>query len=182
MDQLYFYRYRRYRYDIVLYLLDQLFTVDIVDIVSWLSDHLYCGWYRVYIDTISFRDCWLSCIAVDVVDIDTISIKYRHAPGGSTVLPSISSISSISIQRIQYRFMIVGSPFFLSISMRYRHVLIGSTVLLSISSIWSISIRYRHDIVSWLSDQMFCCRYQYDVDTISSSSCLINCIVALITE
>ena len=74
----------------------------------------------VDIDTISFYDCWISCIAididtisscsccinciavdiVDIVDIDSISTRYHFMIVGSAVLLSISSIS------IRYRFMI----------------------------------------------------------------------------
>ena len=128
-------------------------------LVSWITVDI------VDIDMISFRDCWISCIAVDIVDIvdiDTISILYRHVHVWSTVLLSISLISSISIQ--------------------YRHVLVGSIVLLSISL---ISIRYRYDIVSWLSDQLYCCqyrRYRHYIDTILLCSCWISCFVAYTTE
>ena len=39
----------------------------------FLLHQLYCCQYQFDIDTISFCDCWIRCIAVDIVHIDTIS-------------------------------------------------------------------------------------------------------------
>ena len=125
-------------------------SYDIVDIVEFVSISSILCWYRTYISII--RNIYY-------VDIDSISIRYRHVTVGSTVLLSISSISSITIR---YRFVIVGSAAYCRYR-RYRYDIIS----------WLLDKlylcryrRYRYDIISWLLDKLYCCRYRryrYDI-------------------
>ena len=106
LDKLYCCRYRRYRYDIVMFLLYQLIQLYCCryhryryDIVMFLLEQLYCCRYRRYrfdIDTISFHDCRISCIAVDIVDIDTISFHDCWISCIAVDIVDIDTISSCS--------------------------------------------------------------------------------------
>ena len=79
LDQLHCCRYPN-RYHFVIVWSAVLLSISSIsiryqyDIVSWLLDQLYCCPYRRYgydIDTISSCSCWMYCIAVDIVNIDT---------------------------------------------------------------------------------------------------------------
>ena len=138
---------------------------------------MYCCRYRFDIDRISSCTCWINCI---VVDIDTISFCDCMISCNTVNIVDIVNIDSISIK---HRFVLVGSTVLLSstssILIRYRHVTVRSAVLRSISS---ISIRYRNNFVFWLLDQLYCYRYHWyrpyccDIDTISFIVCCITCI------
>ena len=84
------------------------------------------------------------CIAVkivDIVDIDSISIRYRFVLVGSIVLLSISIRNRYDIVLFHVRSILLLS--ISSISIPYRFVIVGSDVLLSVPS---TSIRYRYII------------------------------------
>ena len=127
----------RYWYDIVMFLLNQLF----------------CCQYRFNIDTISFCDCWMTCIAVDIVYIDTISSCSCWMTCIAVDIVEIDTISScscwmtcIAVDIAEIDKKIVSWLFDQLHNCRYR--------------------RYRYDIVLWLLDQLYCCRYcryRYDI-------------------
>ena len=92
--------FRRHRFDIVTIsscnCLINCIAVDIVDIIDIDSISFHDCWIScivVDIDTISFHDCWISCIVVNFVDIDTISF---HDCRISWIAVDIIDIYSIS--------------------------------------------------------------------------------------
>ena len=139
LDWLYCCRYQRYRYDNVIYLLDQLYCCRYqryrYDNVIYLLDQLYSCRYRFDIDTISICAWWINCFAVD---IDTISIKYRQN------------------------------------MFRYRNDIddiVTASVLVSLST-----------KPCRLFDQLYCCRCRFDIDMISFYACCVSCIAVDIVD